>query len=379
MTYSANSGSFASQSIRYSFTDQYQKAAYLSSSHHHSHSQPQIPIKVEESPDLPPASSSQHQPSHYHEHRHHHKSSAAPVFRFGSDFASSASPSSPATPFTFMSQQWPGPAAGSSASASASYAHQQQYAVDRTHYPLPSPLNGHGHAHTMSLNDDYDDGEGDELADLPGGGIGGLALPPYSAGGGSVAGMGLKSEKTIRRRSSKACDQCRKSKCKCERSSPQDPCRNCVMLGTRKSPPPPPRAPALPVRLLYAMCADRTCPACTFLGPSRKRGPPKGYIDAIEARLHQTEALIGILLGSKDSRARGVLDDISEVSPVPAPLRSARASASVSRRATRSARRTRSPSAFFRFVKRAGGLSMLCQVSCQWPDDVHAAIIDTFP
>ncbi|KAI0943292.1 hypothetical protein AcW1_002495 [Taiwanofungus camphoratus] len=283
MTYSANSGSFASQSIRYSFTDQYQKAAYLSSSHHHSHSQPQIPIKVEESPDLPPASSSQHQPSHYHEHRHHHKSSAAPVFRFGSDFASSASPSSPATPFTFMSQQWPGPAAGSSASASASYAHQQQYAVDRTHYPLPSPLNGHGHAHTMSLNDDYDDGEGDELADLPGGGIGGLALPPYSAGG-SVAGMGLKSEKTIRRRSSKACDQCRKSKCKCERSSPQDPCRNCVMLGT----------------------------PCTFLGPSRKRGPPKGYIDAIEARLHQTEALIGILLGSKDSRARGVLDDISE-------------------------------------------------------------------
>lgn len=36
--------------------------------------------------------------------------------------------------------------------------------------------------------------------------------------------------------------------------------------------------------------------ACTFLGPSRKRGPPKGYIDAIEARLHQTEALLGILL-----------------------------------------------------------------------------------
>jgi hypothetical protein len=38
------------------------------------------------------------------------------------------------------------------------------------------------------------------------------------------------------------------------------------------------------------------CAACTFLGPSRKRGPPKGYIDAIEARLHQTEALLGVLL-----------------------------------------------------------------------------------
>lgn len=53
--------------------------------------------------------------------------------------------------------------------------------------------------------------------------------------------------------------------------------------------------------------------ACTFLGPSRKRGPPKGYIDAIEARLHQTEALIGILLSSKDSRAKTLLADLSEV------------------------------------------------------------------
>ena len=52
---------------------------------------------------------------------------------------------------------------------------------------------------------------------------------------------------------------------------------------------------------------------CTFLGPSRKRGPPKGYIDAIEARLHQTEALVGIMLAANDSRARSLLDDISQV------------------------------------------------------------------
>jgi hypothetical protein len=52
---------------------------------------------------------------------------------------------------------------------------------------------------------------------------------------------------------------------------------------------------------------------CTFLGPSRKRGPPKGYIDAIEARLHQTEALVGIMLAANDSRARGLLDDLSQV------------------------------------------------------------------
>ncbi|KAG8215978.1 hypothetical protein J3R82DRAFT_7961 [Butyriboletus roseoflavus] len=36
------------------------------------------------------------------------------------------------------------------------------------------------------------------------------------------------------------------------------------------------------------------------------RGPPKGYIDAIEARLHQTEALLGILLAVEADRAEGV-------------------------------------------------------------------------
>jgi hypothetical protein len=53
---------------------------------------------------------------------------------------------------------------------------------------------------------------------------------------------------------------------------------------------------------------------CTFLGPSRKRGPPKGYIDAIEARLHQTEALLGILIGTADERAQSLLQDLSKVS-----------------------------------------------------------------
>jgi hypothetical protein len=53
--------------------------------------------------------------------------------------------------------------------------------------------------------------------------------------------------------------------------------------------------------------------ACTFLGPSRKRGPPKGYIDAIEARLHQTEALLGIIIASKDPRAQSLLSDIGKV------------------------------------------------------------------
>ncbi|KAH9915218.1 fungal-specific transcription factor domain-containing protein [Fomitopsis serialis] len=173
-------------------------------------------------------------------------------------------------------QQWPGPAAGSSYHHGTHHGHQQQhhqqgYAVDRG-YGLPSSINGHHHA--MSIQDDYDAEEDDGLSDLPGPGLSGLGLAPYSStssgvgvvGGGSMSmSNSAKNEKQIRRRSSKACDQCRKSKCKCERSNPQDPCRNCVMLGT----------------------------PCTFLGPSRKRGPPKGYIDAIEARLHQRRRSLG--------------------------------------------------------------------------------------
>ncbi|OBZ66363.1 Nitrogen assimilation transcription factor nit-4 [Grifola frondosa] len=240
---------------------------------------------VEDSPDLPPVSSIAS-----YDHHHHKSASSLPIFRFGTDFASSTS-STPTTPFNFMAQQWPNSA---TSSASSSYAHQQQqqqYApVDRAHgYALPASINGHGshaHAHAMALADEYDDGDGDDLADIPGSGLSGLGLPPFSSAGGvGGTGLGTKAgEKQVRRRSSKACDQCRKSKCKCERNSPQDACRNCVMLGT----------------------------PCTFLGPSRKRGPPKGYIDAIEARLHQTEALIGILLGSKDSRARTILEDLAE-------------------------------------------------------------------
>lgn len=105
----------------------------------------------------------------------------------------------------------------------------------------------------LSFPDEYDDG--DELTDLQG-------------SSGTPNTSSAYSDRVVRRRSSKACDQCRKSKCKCERAGDGEACKSCIMLGT----------------------------PCTFLGPSRKRGPPKGYIDAIEARLHQTEALLGVLL-----------------------------------------------------------------------------------
>ena len=45
-----------------------------------------------------------------------------------------------------------------------------------------------------------------------------------------------------------------------------------------------------------------------FLGPSRKREPRK---DSIEARLHQTEVLVGIMLTLRDPYAQSLLRDIT--------------------------------------------------------------------
>ncbi|KAJ6527324.1 hypothetical protein DFH09DRAFT_1414319 [Mycena vulgaris] len=47
-----------------------------------------------------------------------------------------------------------------------------------------------------------------------------------------------------------------------------------------------------------------------------KRGPPKGSIDAIEARLHQTGALVGILLGAAGRRG-GRVEGFGTPSPAP--------------------------------------------------------------
>ncbi|BGP06376.1 fungal-specific transcription factor domain-containing protein [Rhodotorula toruloides] len=106
--------------------------------------------------------------------------------------------------------------------------------------------------------------------------------------GGQGGAGGKADDKEVRKRSSKACDNCRKSKCKCTRildpatNEPVGPCQNCLTVGAE----------------------------CTFLGASRKRGPPKGYIEAIESRLYRMEALLGGLLGSDDPRAQTLLGEL---------------------------------------------------------------------
>ena len=51
----------------------------------------------------------------------------------------------------------------------------------------------------------------------------------------------------------------------------------------------------------------------TFLkGPSYKRGPPKGYIHAIEQRWHQVESLLGAILQCPDPRVQNIVYDLRQ-------------------------------------------------------------------
>jgi hypothetical protein len=45
-------------------------------------------------------------------------------------------------------------------------------------------------------------------------------------------------------------------------------------------------------------------------GPSYKRGPPKGYIHAIEQRWHHVEAVLGAILSARDPRAQALVADL---------------------------------------------------------------------
>jgi len=88
-----------------------------------------------------------------------------------------------------------------------------------------------------------------------------------------------------RKRSSRACDQCRKTKSKCDRIGNESlPCKSCAAMGM----------------------------TCTFLGPSYKRGPPKGYIHAIEQRWHQVEALLGAVLQCPDTCVQRLVDELRQ-------------------------------------------------------------------
>ena len=213
-----------------SYVDQYRDRPFA----HPTQLQSGITVKVEDadSADVLPAPHAQYAQQQQHP-------STSSYYRFQGSATSSPTSSAPVTPFAFMSSsQWP--SASSSSHPASSY--PQAY-PSRMHggYSLHAPLDTHAHSaaaaaatahHVLPpLQDDYDDVEEDGLTELPSG----VSLGGYAGGGlDGGAGAGAK-EKQVRRRSSKACDQCRKSKCKCERSSQNEQCKNCVLLGTRAS------------------------------------------------------------------------------------------------------------------------------------------------
>ncbi|KAI9059123.1 hypothetical protein FKP32DRAFT_1580451 [Trametes sanguinea] len=85
-------------------------------------------------------------------------------------------------------------------------------------------------------------------------------------------------------RSAKACDRCRKSKSKCEPARAEgQPCKSCALMGAGE---------------------------CQQASPSFRRGPPKGYIQALEHRLHQVESVLAAIMSSTDIRSRSVIDEL---------------------------------------------------------------------
>ncbi|KAG2226650.1 hypothetical protein INT45_000997 [Circinella minor] len=84
-----------------------------------------------------------------------------------------------------------------------------------------------------------------------------------------------------RQRVSKACDQCRRKKVKCDGDTPQ--CSNCRSVGLE----------------------------CKYNETNKKRGPPKGYIEAIEGRLQRLEALLGSVVQEDDPRSQAIMAELN--------------------------------------------------------------------
>ncbi|RIA83396.1 fungal-specific transcription factor domain-containing protein [Glomus cerebriforme] len=86
---------------------------------------------------------------------------------------------------------------------------------------------------------------------------------------------GEESNGVKRRRVARACDTCRRKKVRCDGVQPgSDPpsCTNCKAYGYE----------------------------CAFIDAPKKRGPPKGYIEALETRLQRMESILGGLVQSGD-------------------------------------------------------------------------------
>ncbi|KAG2182351.1 hypothetical protein INT43_007281, partial [Umbelopsis isabellina] len=93
--------------------------------------------------------------------------------------------------------------------------------------------------------------------------------------------MGDESAQSKRQRVSRACDLCRRKKIKCDGTIPI--CGNCQAFNLE----------------------------CGYKDTTKKRGPPKGYIEAIENRLHRMETLLGSLAQGDDPRSQALIAELN--------------------------------------------------------------------
>lgn len=114
-----------------------------------------------------------------------------------------------------------------------------------------------------------------------------------------------------------ACDRCRKIKSKCEPTDGEK-CKNCLVSGTGKW-----LYYVLP-RVLHSdsirmhisrfvqheSCYMVIVSYMWHAGPSFKRGPPKGYIHAIEQRWQQVECILATVMSTP--RAEGIMTDLRQ-------------------------------------------------------------------
>ncbi|KAI7852440.1 fungal-specific transcription factor domain-containing protein [Circinella umbellata] len=90
-------------------------------------------------------------------------------------------------------------------------------------------------------------------------------------------------EAAKRQRVSRACDLCRRKKIKCDGLNPV--CSNCQAFSLE----------------------------CSYNDTTKKRGPPKGYIEAIENRLHKLEQILSdISENTEDPRSQAVLAELHQ-------------------------------------------------------------------
>jgi len=208
---------------------------YITSDHY-------VPVKAETSPSPDLISSCSDSLQQYHDQRYSHR----PPSHASHALSRRVSPPGITIPAPSLFRFGTGQPAGFPAMSSGSHhwtagpglPNQQSHSSDGGLLNLERYESIHV-PYSMAFSDD-----GDEATDVIENSHGTTIYTHLSKSDLSTPG-----ERQVRRRSSKgssippcfrtdanrvstACDQCRKSKCKCERTTPGEPCRNCVMLGT---------------------------------------------------------------------------------------------------------------------------------------------------